>query len=55
MPGTALGLFLVDFIVRPFARIFEKWPLCMLLFCVIVYGIIGYIVIKSVYLTDERY
>ena len=55
MPGTALGLFLIDFLVKPFARIYEKWPLCMLLVCIIVYGIIGYIVIKSVYKSEEGY
>ncbi len=55
MPGTALGLFLIDFLVKPFARIYEKWPIAMLLVCLIIYGIIGYIVVKSVYLTDERY
>ena len=55
MPGTALGLFLIDFLVKPFARIYETWPIAMLLVCLIIYGIIGYIVVKSVYLTDERY
>ena len=55
MPGTALGLFLIDFIVRPFARIYEKWPLAMLLVCLIIYGIIGYIVVKSVYFADEHH
>lgn len=53
MPGTALGLFLIDFLVRPFARIFEKWPLVMLLIVVIFYSIIGYIVIRSVYMTEQ--
>lgn len=55
MPGTALGLFLIDFLVRPFARIYEKWPLCMLLVCIVIYSIIGYIVIKSVYLNEEHH
>jgi hypothetical protein len=55
MPGTALGLFLIDFIVRPFARIYEKWPLAMLLFLLVLYGIIGYIVIRSAYMADKRY
>jgi len=53
MPGTALGLFLIDFLVRPFARIYEKWPLAMLLIVVIFYSIIGYIVIRSVYTTEH--
>lgn len=53
MPGTALGLFLIDFMVRPFVRIYEKWPLAMLLIVLIFYSIIGYIVIRSVYMTEH--
>lgn len=55
MPGTGLGLFLVDFIIKPFARIYEKWPLAMVFFLLVVYGIIGYIVIRSAFLADNRH
>lgn len=54
MPGTAVGLFLIDFIFRPFAKIYEKMPLVMLLMLLCLYSIIGYIVIKSAYLADQQ-
>lgn len=54
MPGTAVGLFLIDFIFRPFAKIYEKMPLVMLLILLCLYGIIAYAVIKSAYLADQQ-
>ncbi len=54
MPGTAVGLFLIDFVFRPFAKIYEKMPLLMLFILLCLYGIIGYIVIKSAYLADQK-
>ena len=53
MPGTAVGLFLIDFVFRPFAKIYEKMPIVMLLLCLILYAIVGYVVLKSVYLHDH--
>jgi hypothetical protein len=54
MPGTGVGLFVIDFLVRPFAKIWEKDPIVMLMMCLVLYGIVGYIVVKSVYLTDQH-
>ena len=54
MPGTGLGLFLVDVVIRPFIRIYQKWPLSIILILLVVYGIIGYIVIRSAYLADRN-
>jgi hypothetical protein len=54
MPAAAAGLFIIDFIFRPFAKIFEKMPLVMLLLVLILYGIIGYIVVKSVYFSPDQ-
>ncbi len=53
MPGTAVGLFIVDFIFRPFAKIFEKQPLVILLFLSILYGYIAYIVLRSAYVSER--
>ncbi|MBI4534101.1 MAG: hypothetical protein HY711_09145 [Candidatus Melainabacteria bacterium] len=54
MPGTAVGLIFIDFIVRPFAKIFEKMPILMIAMLVIFYGIIAYIVLRSAYLVDKQ-
>jgi len=54
MPGTAVGLFFIDFVFRPFAKIYEKMPLVMLLFVMVLYSVIGYIVVKSAYMADQR-
>ncbi len=54
MPGTAVGLFLVDFIFRPVAKIYEKMPIVALLLCLLLYAIVGYIVVKSVYFADQQ-
>jgi hypothetical protein len=55
MPGTAVGLFMIDFVFRPVAKVFEKMPLVMLLFLMILYGAIGYAVLKSAYMSDNHY
>lgn len=47
MPGTAVGLFMIDFIVRPFAKIYEKMPIVMLVLLLLLYGTIAYIVLRS--------
>lgn len=54
MPGTAVGLFIIDFIARPFARIVEKWPETMILTLLLVYGCVGYIVIKNAFYNNEK-
>jgi hypothetical protein len=53
VPGTAVGLIFIDFIVRPFAKIFEKMPLLMLVLLVGLYAVIAYVVLKSAYQSDD--
>lgn len=53
MPAAAAGLFIIDFVFRPFAKILEKWPMVMLLLTLLLYSIIGYIVVKSVYFAHD--
>ncbi len=55
MPAAAAGLFVIDFIFRPFAKIYEKWPLVMLLMCLILYGFVAYAVLKSTFLADSHH
>lgn len=47
MPGTAVGLFMIDFVFRPFAKIYEKMPIVMLLILLCLYGTIAYFVLRS--------
>ncbi|MBX9668989.1 MAG: hypothetical protein K2X93_15300 [Candidatus Obscuribacterales bacterium] len=54
MPGTAVGLFIIDFVIRPFARVFEKWPVTMLVLLLVLYTIVGYIVVRSAYMPDQQ-
>lgn len=42
------GLFIIDWIVRPFGKIFEKMPVLMLGLLLLLYGYIAYIVFRSV-------
>ncbi len=53
MPGV--GLFLIDFVARPFAKICEKMPLLMFLIMVLLYGYIGYLVMKSAWQAEKHY
>ena len=54
MPGTGVGLILIDFIIRPFAKIFEKMPFLMLGLLLIFYGFIAYMVLRSAFMVDDR-
>ena len=54
MPGTAVGLFLIDFVARPFAKIFEKMPIIMFLILFVLYAYIGYIVLRSAWQTEQH-
>lgn len=55
MPGTAVGLFIIDFVARPFAKIFEKMPVIMFIIMLLLYGYIAYIVLKSAYQAEKHY
>ncbi|HMY55195.1 MAG TPA: hypothetical protein PLC15_22405 [Candidatus Obscuribacter sp.] len=54
MPGTAVGLFLIDFIVRPFARIYQKMPMVTFAILCVLYGIIAYVVWRSAFKETEH-
>lgn len=53
MPGTACGLFIIDFIARPFAKIYEKIPFIMFLLLAILYCTIAFFVLKSSFFNKE--
>jgi hypothetical protein len=53
MPGTAIDVFVVDFVFRPFAKIFEKMPGVIFLLLMLFYGLVAYIVIRSAYFGDQ--
>jgi hypothetical protein len=46
--SAASAFFVIDWIVRPFAKIAEKMPLLMLGVLLLLYGYIAYIVFRSV-------
>jgi hypothetical protein len=54
MPAAASGLFLVDKFVTPFFKIFEKMPLLMVLLLCLIYGVIGYVLLRSAYIADHH-
>lgn len=54
MPGTGVGLIVIDFIAKPFAKILEKMPILMILFLFILYGAIAYMVLRSAYLAEDH-
>jgi F0F1-type ATP synthase assembly protein I len=54
MPGTGVGLFFIDFLFRPFAKIMEKMPIVMIGFLILLYAGIAYVVLRSAYMAEER-
>jgi hypothetical protein len=55
MPAAEAGLFIIDFFFRPFAKIYEKMPMVMLLLCLVIYGVVAYLVVKSTFLADQHH
>lgn len=53
MPAAACGLFLIDFIARPFAKIYEKIPFLMFAVLLLLYGTITFFVLKSSFFNKE--
>ncbi len=49
------GLFLIDFLVRPFAKIYQKMPFMVFVIMLVLYGIVAYIVWKSAFKPEEQY
>lgn len=54
MPGASAGLFIIDYIFKPFAKIFEKMPIVALLMCLALYGVVAYFVVKTTFLADQH-
>ena len=54
MPGTGIGLFMIDFVMRPFAKIIEKMPVLCILLLIAFYAVIAYIVLRSAYVEQEH-
>jgi hypothetical protein len=46
--SAASAFFIVDWVVRPFAKIAEKMPLIMLGILLLVYGYVAFLVFRSV-------
>lgn len=55
MPSASAELFLVDYLIRPFGKIYEKMPLVMLFLCLILYGVVAYIVLRSAFMSEHQY
>ena len=53
--AASCGLFLIDIVLRPFAKILEKMPLLMMVFLIVVYGLVAYTVWKSVLSEQHNY
>jgi hypothetical protein len=54
MLSASADIWFIDYIFRPFAKIYEKMPLVMLLIVMILYSIIGYFVLRSAYVAEEH-
>jgi hypothetical protein len=54
MQATA-GFFVIDFILRPFLKIYQKMPLVIFLILLVVYGLIAYLVWKSAFKAEQQY
>lgn len=54
MLGTGIGIFWIDFILKPGTKELLKHPSVLVLAVCILYGYVGYIVLKSTYLSDNR-
>jgi hypothetical protein len=52
MPGTAVGIFWIDQMCKPAVKQLLKDPLLTLLLVCLVYGYVGYKVLKSTYFAD---
>ena len=54
MPGTALGIFWIDFMCKPAYKWLLQNPVLVLIIICAIYTYIGYQVLKSAYIA-ERY
>jgi hypothetical protein len=53
MPSAASGLILIDMVIRPFYKVAVKFPIAGFMVLMVIYGFIGYIVLKSAYLSES--
>ncbi len=47
------GIFLIDTLLKPFAKIFEKNPILALVTVVVMYSIVAYMVFKSAWQSEH--
>ena len=53
--AAGCDIFLIDFICRPFAKIYGKMPFLAMFMLLTLYGIIGYVVFRSAYMSGEQH
>lgn len=51
--SAATGIIYLDVLVRPFFKVFMKFPIFGFFLFFALYGFVGYLVLKSTYLTDN--
>ena len=54
MYSGSAGLFVLDYLCRPFAKILEKMPLLMVVILFCIYAPIAYQLLRSAYLADQQ-
>jgi hypothetical protein len=47
--AAGVDIFLIDFLLRPFAKIYQKMPFVTFVILCILYGIIAYVVWRSAF------
>ena len=50
--SAATGIIYLDVLVRPFFKVFMKFPIFGFFLLIALYGFVGYLVLKSTYLTE---
>jgi hypothetical protein len=51
---ASAGLFVIDFVLRPFFKIFQKMPGVMMLLIMCLYCLVAYVVFKSAFVDHQR-
>ncbi len=53
--SAATDIIFIDRCITPFAKIFEKMPIVMMLILFLLYGTIAYFLLRSAYMTDHQH
>lgn len=51
--AAGVDIFIIDFLFRPFAKIYQKMPFLTFVILCIIYGIIAYVVWRSAFKESE--